>query len=62
MEANEILDMSTRSAEEQIRLAQKSLNNNLDAADRIAMRKASEAVVSTFVAGVLSKNLAGASA
>jgi len=61
MEAQEIIDMATKSTEEQIRLAQKSLTNNLDAADRIAMRKASEAVVSSFVSGVLSKNLAGAS-
>ncbi len=62
MEAQEIIDMATKSTEEQIRLAQKSLTSNLDAADRIAMRKASEAVVSSFVSGVLSKNLAGASA
>lgn len=62
MEANELLDLTTKSAEEQIRLSKASLDNNLVAADHIAMRKASEAVVSTFLAGMLSKNSAGASA
>lgn len=45
MEPNEQLDMLIRSTDAQLELMNKSLENNIDAADRIHARNASQTLV-----------------